>query len=269
MTRTLVPETPTVLICRRRLAPRALAFFPLVVLMVGVALAAAPDPAAVADVGYLLIAVGIVVEVANIAVGDPRRIVLRFASISPRARTLDEVTNLLGGLCAGNGLSVPRVLVVADPSPNSMALGWNEREATLIVTTGLLEQCGRVELEGVIAHELSHLKRGDVRDAAFATVACGALALVSGIAARAVDWLLDPAREASADLGASSMTRFPPGLAQALSRAVATGRHSTDSRAAWSRLTAPLWLVGGLPVESKARPGALRSDERIGLLAEL
>ena len=62
--------------------------------------------------------------------------------------------NLVEGLCIAAGLPKPRLYVVDDPAPNAFATGRNPKHAALAVTTGLLEMMNRVELEGVLAHEL-------------------------------------------------------------------------------------------------------------------
>ena len=66
--------------------------------------------------------------------------------------------NLVEGLCIAGGLPKPRVYVINDPAPNAFATGRNPKNAAVAVTTGLLEKMNRVELEGVVAHELSHIK---------------------------------------------------------------------------------------------------------------
>ena len=63
--------------------------------------------------------------------------------------------NLVEGLCIAGGLPKPGVYVIDDPAPNAFATGRNPKHAAIAVTTGLLEKMNRVELEGVLAHELS------------------------------------------------------------------------------------------------------------------
>ncbi|MFM7392527.1 MAG: M48 family metalloprotease, partial [Actinomycetota bacterium] len=80
-----------------------------------------------------------------------------------RAVPADPVTykrlhNLVEGLCIAGGLPKPRVYVINDPAPNAFATGRNPKNAAIAVTTGLLDKMNRVELEGVVAHELSHVK---------------------------------------------------------------------------------------------------------------
>ena len=70
--------------------------------------------------------------------------------------------NLVEGLCIASGLPQPKVYVIDDPAPNAFATGRNPKHAAIAVTTGLLEKMNRVELEGVIAHELSHVRNYDI-----------------------------------------------------------------------------------------------------------
>src|SRR6202042_87706 len=69
--------------------------------------------------------------------------------------------NVTEGLCATFGLRPPDLYVVYDAVPNSCALGRDDDSAALVVTSGLLDTMGPIELEGVIAHELAHVKRHD------------------------------------------------------------------------------------------------------------
>src|SRR2546421_12688950 len=91
----------------------------------------------------------------------------KIALAASRAKPADEQTykryhNLVEGLCIAAGLPKPRLYVIDDPAPNAFATGRNPKHAALAVTTGLLETMNRVELEGVIAHELSHVKNYDI-----------------------------------------------------------------------------------------------------------
>src|SRR2546430_7332734 len=96
--------------------------------------------------------------------------------------------SLVEGLCIAGGLPKPRVYVINDPAPNAFATGRNPRHAAVAVTTGLLEKMNRVELEGVLAHELSHVKNYDILVSTLAVTMVGAIALVSDIAIRALWW---------------------------------------------------------------------------------
>ena len=92
--------------------------------------------------------------------------------------------NLVEGLCIAGGLPKPRIYVVDDPSPNAFATGRNPRHAAIAVTTGLLQRMNRVELEGVLAHELSHIKNYDILVSTLAVTLVGVIALAADIGVR-------------------------------------------------------------------------------------
>ena len=70
--------------------------------------------------------------------------------------------NLVEGLCIASGLPKPRLYVIEDDAPNAFATGRDPKHAAVAVTTGLLAKMNRVELEAVLAHELSHVKNYDI-----------------------------------------------------------------------------------------------------------
>lgn len=184
--------------------------------------------------------------------------------------------NLVEGLCIASGLPKPGVYIVDDPAPNAFATGRNPRHAAIAVTTGLLDKMNRVELEGVVAHELSHIRNYDILVSTLAVTLVGAVALLSDIAIRTMWWnggrvrrsgdhsdrsnplaavgfvllILSPLiakamqasisrqRETLADVSACQMTRYPPGLISALEKLQAdtTVTHSA------STATAHLWI---------------------------
>src|SRR3954465_14045625 len=96
--------------------------------------------------------------------------------------------NLVEGLIIAAGLPKPRLYVVDDPAPNAFATGRNPKHAALAVTTGLLEKMNRIELEGVIAHELSHVKNYDILVSTLAVTLVGTIALMSDWALRFLWW---------------------------------------------------------------------------------
>ncbi len=198
-----------------------------------------------------------------------------------RAQPADEheyarLHNLVEGLCIASGLPKPDVYVVDDPAPNAFATGRNPRHAAIAVTTGLLETMNRVELEGVVAHELSHIRNYDILVSTLAVTMVGAVALMTDLAIRTMWWnggrvrrqgdhadhnnplafigfgllILAPIiakamqatisrqRETLADVSACQMTRYPPGLIAALEKLQAdqTATHSA------STATAHLWI---------------------------
>jgi len=183
--------------------------------------------------------------------------------------------NLVEGLCIAGGLPKPRVYIVDDPAPNAFATGRNPKHAAIAVTTGLLEKLNRVELEGVVAHELSHIRNYDILVSTLAVTLVGAVALLTNIAIRMMWWnggreqrsgdhgggnplaiigfallifapfiakamqaAVSRRRETLADVSACQLTRYPPGLISALEklRDDVTVTHSA------SAATAHLWI---------------------------
>jgi heat shock protein HtpX len=96
--------------------------------------------------------------------------------------------NIVEGLCIAAGLPMPRVYIVDDPAPNAFATGRNPRHAAIAVTTGLLDKMSRIELEGVLAHELSHIKNYDILVSTIAVTLVGVIVLMSDWALRFMWW---------------------------------------------------------------------------------
>lgn len=106
-----------------------------------------------------------------------------------RAKPADPIEharlhNLVEGLCIASGLPKPRVYIVEDNAPNAFATGRNPKHAAIAVTTGLLEKMNRVELEGVLAHELSHIKNYDILITTLAVTMVGAIVLLADLSMR-------------------------------------------------------------------------------------
>jgi hypothetical protein len=127
------------------------------------------------------------------------------------------------GLCASMGLAIPDLYVVDEAMPNALAVGRGGRGAAVVLTTGLLEVLDPVAMEAVLAHELTHIKRGDVVPA----TAAAAMALTVGRVLpgtdRLVHRLAGPGREFATDRQSVGVTRYPPGLCQALTAMGADG----------------------------------------------
>ena len=199
------------------------------------------------------------------------------------------------GLCIAGGLPKPRVYVIDDPAPNAFATGRNPKHAAIAVTTGLLEKLNRVELEGVIAHELSHIRNYDILVSTLAVTLVGFVAIITDIAIRMMWWnggrqrrdgdhgdsgnplaiigfillILAPIiaramqatisrrRETLADVSACQLTRYPPGLISALEKL----RDDTTVTHAASTATAHLWIEQ--PMSGVGDQGRLGSIHRL------
>src|SRR5213082_509556 len=90
-----------------------------------------------------------------------------------------QLHNIVQALAIGDGLPLPKVYVINDPSPNAFATGRDPNHAAVTVTTGLMQMMNREELEGVLAHEMSHVKNFDVRLLLVVTTMIGMAALIS------------------------------------------------------------------------------------------
>jgi Zn-dependent protease with chaperone function len=122
----------------------------------------------------------------------------------------EGIYNVTEGLCATFGLRMPSLYVVFDAVPNACALGHDPGSADLVVTSGLLDGMDPIQLEGVVAHELAHVKRGDN---AVSTIAVSLARFGGeGILRRCIA----PGREYRADVVGASTVRYPRGLLDAL-----------------------------------------------------
>ena len=202
--------------------------------------------------------------------------------------------NLVEGLCIAAGLPKPRLYVVDDPAPNAFATGRNPQHAALAVTTGLLEIMNRVELEGVLAHELSHVRNYDILVSTIAVTAVGAVALMADLgmrfmwfggrsdrrdnndsgglglilvilsfallvlapfAAQLMQFAMSRRRELLADASGVQLTRYPPGLISALKKL--QGDQAVVHHA--TRATAQLWIESPLERDEKVEADGTKS----------
>lgn len=164
--------------------------------------------------------------------------------------------NLVDGLCLSSGVPRPDLYVVDDPARNVLVAGRDPRNATVIFTSGLLDSLDRIELEGVVAHQLARIRQDDVAPATVVAV----LGRLTGLILRSP---LASDRLVSADLEACQLTRYPPGLISALEKV--SGASTVSS--APSSATAHLWFVP--PTDSRTSDSHPPLEERIALLREL
>jgi heat shock protein HtpX len=172
-------------------------------------------PVYLAAVVFVVVATGVMMALWQRAPGS----VLRALGAQP-SKEMDRprLHNLVDGLCATMGLPQPAISVVDSPVPNAMSIGRDPRSATLVVTSALDRCLTLVELEGVLAHELVHVKRHDTVLAMVAVAVTAPLSLVLGIptANERVHSIIGRGREFAADQRAAGVVRYPPGIGSAL-----------------------------------------------------
>jgi heat shock protein HtpX len=160
-----------------------------------------------------------------------------------------EIYRLVENLCITAGLPVPKIYIINDPAPNAFATGRNKEKAVIALSTGLIQKLERSELEGVIAHELSHIGNRDMLFATLVTVLVGAVVIladmlryslffkgsdskknpiflviliavivIAPIFAYMIKFAISRKREYLADADGALLTRYPEGLAKALEK---------------------------------------------------
>ena len=212
-------------------------------------------------------------------------IALRVSKAKPAPmEEYQRLHNIVEGLCIAGGLPKPRIYVVDDAAPNAFATGRDPKHAAIAVTTGLLERMNRVELEGVIAHELSHIKNYDILVSTLVVTMVGIIAIVTDVGVNMMFWSsrsnrksndnagiasilalvgfvflifapliarvlqasVSRQREALADISGVELTRFPPGLISALEKL----RDDNTEVGSISHATAHLWIEQPQAIET-------------------
>jgi hypothetical protein len=172
--------------------------------------------------------------------------------------------HIVDGLCLANGIRQPALGIVDDDSPNGLVVGRSAEEATIAVTTGLLEGLGRTELEGVLAHLLARVRAPGLADETLAAVVIGMwMAPVPVLQRRALARVVADHPAVLADREAVAMTRYPPGLVSAF----ATIQDADHSLRSAGRSTRHLWIDD--PARTSNDAIDIPLSERIDVLQEL
>ncbi len=217
----------------------------------------------------------------------------------PQLRNVVEEMTLAAGLP-----KVPDIYVIDDEAPNAFATGRRPETAAVAVTSGLLKSLNRDELQGVIAHELAHVRNRDVQLMLFAGILAGAIVILAEVGMRGM-WLgggrsrsrrdgdggqgliaivavvlmifapiiaqfiyfaVSRKREYLADASSATFTRYPEGLASALEKIAASPRKLASANSA----TAPMYIINPLKRAGKMAANATSThppiDERVRIL---
>src|SRR5258708_17537047 len=92
-----------------------------------------------------------------------------------------ELFNVVQNLCIGDGLPMPKIYIMDEEAPNAFATGRDPKHAVVCVTAGILKRLNKAELEGVIAHELSHVKEYDIRLMSVVAILVGFIAILADL----------------------------------------------------------------------------------------
>lgn len=222
------------------------------------------------------------------------RIVLAMSGARPADRERDfDFYTVTENLVMAARLPMPKLYVIEDSSMNAFATGRDPEHAVVVATTGILQRLDRTEIEGVVAHELSHVRNYDIRvmslvtvlvgvvtlladwflrmsfwggrrddrdsggNAAFFMIAGFALALLSPLIATLIKLAVSRSREYLADASAVSITKYPEGLARALEK-LASDREPLEAA---NKATAHMYIVNPL--------NNLRRTQAVGMFAGL
>jgi heat shock protein HtpX len=252
---------------------------------------------------YIAIGVAIIMLVVNLFAGDDLVALVSGARRVERKEEAPELWRRVENLAITAGLPMPRIFIVNDDAPNAFAAGRSPKQAIVCVSTGLLSRLDEEELEGVLAHELSHIRNYDVRLMTWAAVLTGSIALLANIflrglffgggrdnnsgsnaivlvvvilgsilapiAAVLIQLAISRRREYAADASGAELTRYPAGLASALRTISANAKPSVH-------LSNP--SIAHLMIAPQLGPGGKTSklfsthpptEERIALLEQM
>lgn len=217
------------------------------------------------------------------------KIVLTISGARPANKKTDRLFfNVAENLSIAAGIPTPKLYVIEDSAPNAFATGRDPKHAVVCATTGLLDKLQRTELEGVIAHELSHIQNYDVRTMSLVAVMVGMIALLadwflrmsffggrrdrddgkgqsqaiflalglvfailSPIIAQLIQLAISRRREFSADASSVVLTRQPSGLISALKK-IAQDREPLEAA---NKATAHLYIMNPFKNQAKSAVG--------------
>ena len=174
-----------------------------------------------------------------------------------------QFENLVEGLCVAHGFRHPNLFVISDSAPNMMMVGRNSSLGNLITTTGLLEKVNRVELEGLITHELSRTRnRLALLDSTTAVFVARPLFLMPSLSRWLTNKIFAPWAVAETDLQAVRLTRYPTALASALGSLNVDGREPKSN----PKFCRHLWIN---PPPNPLVISGFNTNDRIAALSEL
>jgi heat shock protein HtpX len=227
---------------------------------------------------FMIMAISIIFSISYVLISyyNSDKIALASVNAKPASPTIHrDLFNAVENMSIASGLPMPKVYVMDSPMINAFASGRNPNKAVICVTTGALDKLNKQELEGVIAHEMSHIANFDIRFMTLTAVLIGMIAIISQIflrnlwfggggnnkdnknaifmiiaivvailapiAAQLVSLAISRKREYAADASGVKFTRYAPGLMSALEK---IKKEHPDERVKqqFSKATAPLFI---------------------------
>ena len=204
-----------------------------------------------------------------------------------------ELYRLVENLCIAAGLPTPKIYIIEDTAPNAFATGRDPEHAVVCFTTGILAKLEKPELEGVVAHELSHIGNYDIRVMTLVTVLVGTitlladwlmranlfggkksddrengqlkmflmiagiiLAILSPIIATLIKLAVSRKREYLADASGALLTRYPEGLARALEK-ISGDREPLEAA---NKATAHMYIVSPLKAQGEKNSSSFMAN---------
>ena len=224
-----------------------------------------------AVIAVVFLVVAIVVIVVTLLFGDDMAVRVAGGRKVEQSEDAPDLWNAVETMSIAAGIQRPRIYISPDKAPNAFAAGRSQDQALVCVTQGLLDTLDKEELEGVIAHEISHIRNLDIRVMTYAAVLAGSIALiaqgllhlasvdlfdsdgpvwlilvrvvvfllallVAPVAALMIQLAISRRREFLADASAADITRYPQGLSSALRQISSSGVAPRHSRQAIAHL---------------------------------
>lgn len=233
------------------------------------------------DYFTIIMIISIIISVFYVWFGyyNSHKIALSSVNAKPAPETYRQYHHSVEGLAIASGLPKPKLYVIEDNNINAFASGRDPRNAVICVTTGALKKLDKHELEGVLAHEMSHIANYDIRFMTLTAVLVGMIAIISEIFLRSLFWgsvsggrdknnranavfiiigialaILAPIvvtlvqlaisrkREYTADATGVKFTRSPTGLINALKKIKNEHSLSSEQKHHYSKAIAPLFI---------------------------
>lgn len=224
-------------------------------------------------VGVLAIMIGVVWALISYFLAD--KMVLAVSGARPVTKQeYPHIYHSIEGLAIAAGLPTPKMYVINDSAINAFATGRDPEHSAIVLTTGIIQRLNRLEIEGVIAHEMSHIKNRDVKLMVMSAVLVGVIALIADILLRTmlfsrggkkdqnpilivigiafvilapisallIQMAISRKREYLADANGALLTRYPEGLASALEK-ISKDKEPLEVA---NKATAPMYIANPL-----------------------